>query len=345
MRFFIIGILRLCILISLIMMGICTITLGGEMPPSPAIIYMANKGDTNSWDLYMLDVRTGVTLRLTRTINVDERYPTWSSDGSRLAYHVSYNNNPFDIVIMPLKTPSEAYVPFVADSNMGELAVAYDKAMPTWSFDDTLIGFHAKTANGRYGLFMGRPDGTGLRMIINPPDRIDVLHWAWSPDATQIAFSEMTSVGSNIYQFTLPDTIQPASVNRVNRELLIEGGFFPAWSPDGKKIVYMREVESGAVTYTTIWIYDVINRDNKQLLPYPENPSLGNWGYSEIHPEWSLDGKAIIFASNRDNDDSAAFDLYMVEVNAEGVASNLRRLTFSPADEQAPDWGIYYAGG
>jgi Tol biopolymer transport system component len=345
MRFFIIGILRLCIIISLIMTGICVITLGVEMPPSPAIVYMAKKANTNSWDLYMLDVRTKVTLQLTRTSNVDERYPTWSSDGAQLAYHVSYDNRPFDIVIMPIKTPSEAYVPFVADSNMGEIAVAYDKAMPAWSSDDTLIGFHAKTSNGRYGLFMGRPDGSGLQMIINPPDSSDVLHWAWSPDATQIIFAEMTSTRSFIYRLTLPDTIQPASVNRVNRELLIEDGFFPAWSPDGTKIVYMRETESGAVTYTTLWLYDVISHVNKPLIPYPENPAFGNWGYSEYHPEWSLDGKHIIFASNRDNDDLATFDLYMVEVNGEGISSNLRRLTFSTADEQAPDWGIYYAGG
>ncbi|MDX2077126.1 MAG: hypothetical protein SFZ02_11890 [bacterium] len=335
MRFFIIGILRLCVFISLMMAGICAITLGGEMPPSPTIVYMAEKKDTNSWDLYLLDVRTGVTLRLTRTINTDERYPAWSSDGESLAYHVSYENRPFDIVIMPLKTPSEAYVPFVADSNIGELAVAYDKAMPAWSFDDAYLGFHAKTANGRYGLFMGRPDGTGLRMIINPPDSSDVLHWAWSPDATQIAFSEMTNLGSNIYLLTMPDTIQPASVNRTNREFIIGNGTFPAWSPDGTKIAYVREFVD-IETVNRIWIYDLQTQTNTPLLP-----ETGKWRYNELHPEWSTDGEFIIFASNRQNQFDPDYDLYMVHADGSG----LRQLTINSSDDLAPDWGIYHAGG
>lgn len=330
------GICRVSLYMCLILMGIClmVIGIGGQMPLSPVIAYMAEKSDSNSWDLFMMDMRTGVTLRLTNTHTVDERYPAWASAGNRLAYHHNETGT-FNLAVMTLNQTIPTYTPFLLEANMGDLTTIYDRAMPAWSYDDTYLGFHAKTRNGRYGLFMGYADGRETRMIINPPELGDVVQWAWSPDATQIAFTQTMPTESHIYLLTLPEGIQPFATNRANMRRIIENANFPAWSPDGTKIAYVQQLNDISVV-NRIWIYDFVTNTQFKIVP-----SGYRWTCDELHPEWTPDGQSIVFATDCNTLSERNFDIYIV--NADGTG--LRRLTFGAMDELAPDWGIYDAGG
>lgn len=332
MSFFTARIFR-SILITSLMTGILCIAilgLGGAQSPSPRIVYMSNLNDSSDrWDLLMLDVRTGNTLRLTRTPLINERYPAWSSDGTRLAYHANTDvNQLYDIFVMPIQNFTTSYTIFKSDGNMGELAVAYDKAMPAWSYDDQFMGFHAKTANGRFGLFMARADGEEMRLLISPLEGMDILHYAWSPNGQDIAFTQATNTGATIYLFTIPQTIQNAMTNRTNMRLLIENASFPAWSPDGSQLVYVQEGDLG----TRLWIYDFATQSSKQLTPIGEHLI-----YEETHPEWSTDGQAIIFSSDRM---MGRFDIYQITRDGQ----QLHRLTHGAGDKLAPDWASYVGG-
>ncbi|MCU0480552.1 MAG: hypothetical protein MUE54_04990 [Anaerolineae bacterium] len=329
MTFFTARIFRSILIISLMTGMICIffLGLGGAQSPSPRIAYMSNISPrSDRWDLFMLDVQTGITLRLTRTPLINERYPAWSSDGTRLAYHANTDvNQLYDIFVMPIQNFTTSYTIFKSDGNMGELAVAYEKAMPAWSYDDQFIGFHAKTASGRFGLFMAYADGEEMRLLISPLEGMDILHYAWSPNGQDIAFTQATSSGADIYVFTIPQTIQNAMTNRANMRLLVKNASFPAWSPDGAELVYVQEGDFG----TRLWIYDFATQSSRQLTPIGENLV-----YEETHPEWSSDGQAVIFSSDKI---MGRFDIYQIRRDGQG----LHRLTHGTGDKLAPDWGIY----
>lgn len=332
MIFFTARIFRSLIIVGLMTGIVCiaALGLGGAQSPSPRIAYMSNITDTSDrWDLFVLDLQTGNTLRLTRTPLINERYPTWSSDGTRIAYHANTDvNKLYNIFVMPIHDITTSFAIFKSDGNMGELATAYDKAMPAWSYDDQFIGFHAKTANGRFGLFMARTDGEEMRLLISPLEGIDILHYAWSPNGQDIAFTQTSDNGADIYLFTIPTTIQNAMTNRANMRLLIENASFPAWSPEGKQLVYVQEGNRG----TRLWIYDFDTQSSHQLAP-----DVDNLVYEETHPEWSSDGQTIIFSSDKD---TGRFNIYQITRDGQ----QLHRLTFGWGDKLAPDWGIYKGG-
>lgn len=325
MKFFINIVIRLMMVIMLMISAICVITLrvGGNLPPAPRIVYMAEKTDTQSWDLFTLDMRVGVTIRLTESRFINERYPKWSSDGRYIAYHAnSRESNLYDIYIISVNNPNNSTKPFITDSNMGAFAIAYDKAMPAWSFNDNQLGFHAKTDTGYYGLFIGDIVRKNLHMIINPPGRGDVLHFAWSPNNKQIAFAQSITGRINIYLLTLPEQIQFASTNRANMQLLAEDASFPAWSPDGTKIAYVHQF----VDAQTIWIYDIASQAH-----YPLTDTVVP-GKTHLHPAWSSDSQYIVFAS--DHALTSKFDLYRIRIDGR----ELHQLTFGTENELAPDW-------
>ena len=85
--------------------------------------------------------------------------------------------------------------------------------------------------------------------------------------------------------------------------------FEPQWSPNGKKVVYMRFPET-CCGHSTVFSMNADGSDNTQLTD----------GRSEDwYPIWSPNGKQIAFRSDRDGVD----DIYVM--NADG--SNVRRLT------------------
>lgn len=318
-------ILRTFAKVIFVSIGACLfgLGLGGILPPAPRIVYMAEARDTTTWDLFMLELRTGANIRLTQTPRINERYPAWSSDGRYIAYHAnSPYSDQYDIHIMDASVPAHITAPFINNSNVGVFTLAYDKAMPAWSPDDMLLGFHAKTDNGRYGLFIGHVDGSQMWMVINPSAQSDVIHFAWSPDGSQISYITTGNNISGIYRLQLPNTIRSAQANRANQELIIDTGSFPAWSPDGRRLVYVQQTADG----NRLFLYDFATQQRTQL-----TQGRKSYVYDDTHPDWSPDGEYIIFASSRR---LQAYHLYIIKADGSG----LRQLITAGINAQAPDW-------
>jgi tol-pal system beta propeller repeat protein TolB len=94
--------------------------------------------------------------------------------------------------------------------------------------------------------------------------------------------------------------------------------FHPAWSPDGRRILF--DVQSGSGRMQIF----VVNDDGTGLTQLTDDPG---WNYL---PAWSWDGTSIAFVSTRDGND----EIYVM--NADGSAQT--RLTDSPDEDLNPSW-------
>jgi len=97
----------------------------------------------------------------------------------------------------------------------------------------------------------------------------------------------------------------------------------PQISPDGKRIVYMRQFADimSDKRCSNLWIISFDGTDHRPL-------TTGN--FSDTNPRWSPDGKQIIYISNRDQTPGAPPQIYRRWMDT-GETAKLTNLTQSPA--------------
>jgi TolB protein len=152
-------------------------------------------------------------------------------------------------------------------------------AGPSWSPDGSIIVYtHTHIIeihrSGRYhveedssGLWFIDPDGSNPRMFLSGGKRINGWGADWSPGGEWIAFESGRRIGKIKANGEAP--IQLTSWD----------GFFPAWSPDGKRIAYSIHAGDSGGT----WIMDADGGNNHKI-----------GGGRE--PDWSPEGDKIIFS-------------------------------------------------
>jgi Tol biopolymer transport system component len=106
----------------------------------------------------------------------------------------------------------------------------------------------------------------------------------------------------------------------------------PAWSPDGKWVVFVSNRQRETAKSFSLWITRVGDE--------PEEPVRLTEGRSnELYPSWSPDGTAIVFSSNR----AGTYDLYRLTLVADPHggpprAGDLMQLTDAASNEIEPAW-------
>ena len=92
-----------------------------------------------------------------------------------------------------------------------------------------------------------------------------------------------------------------------------KGGWYPSWSPDGKRIAFVSTRDGWG--NSNIYVMDADGSNQQRLTDGPNG---------DRYPSWSPDGQRIAFASIRDG--NVMPEIYVM--NADG--SNQRRLTRTP---------------
>jgi Tol biopolymer transport system component len=147
-----------------------------------------------------------------------------------------------------------------------------------------------------------------------------------TPRRNRIAFAQTDTLGrTDIY------TMNPDGSGVVR---LTDNDFAfdrePAWSPDGRKVVFTSNRDGNPEIYA-------MNADGSSVVRLTNNSAR------DEQPAWSPDGTRIAFASTRGADLS---DIYVMNANG----TNQRRLTADANGNDSPAWSpdgsaVYYTGG
>jgi eukaryotic-like serine/threonine-protein kinase len=202
----------------------------------------------------------------------EDLYPSFSPDGNSIAYSSDHNGN-FEIYVKPL-APGSREIQITSDGQQN--------FEPAWSPDGQYVAFYSRN---RGGIWIAPPSGGTLKQLTRFGS-----HPKWSRDGSLIAFQSdpLTDLGAQAAPSQPPSTIWVVSANGSGDPTQITkvgnppgGHGAPAWSADGKHIVFCVSDYGG----TSIWTVGSNGNNAKQIV---------NYG---LDPVYAPDGESIYYAS------------------------------------------------
>jgi len=243
-----------------------TFTLGNNevepvvSPNAQQIAFVSDVG-TGGFNIWVMGIDGSNLTKLTTTGS--DRNPTWSPDGTKIAFDTRRPGVTGAIWVMNADGTGQHSV--IDRSPFGV-------ANPAWSPDGTLLAYERGNTGPEYGIYAANAEtGTG-ESLLTPGGSSSAIprNPSWSPDGTKLAFQRPNPAtgATDIYSRTIATGVQ---INLTND---LANNQFPAWSPDGSQITYA--VLSGQ------WRIWRMNADGSAKI----NASNNNTGFGEQQPDW-----------------------------------------------------------
>jgi Tol biopolymer transport system component len=235
--------------------------------PALAFAAVQEHGDL---DLYVVPKAGAPPAKIASSPKLDEYSPTWSPDGTRLAYR----QNPRG------EHASDIWVMNADGSGKTNLTTTPDATewSPAWSPDGKTIAYHGPSSGAGVGdLYLMRPDGSGKRNLTNEKTLGRSNEYpTWSPDSRRITFISYGSEGNfEIWVINVDGTCRKQLTDNPAADE------WPAWSPDGSRIAFMTNRDGNYEIYT-------MSPDGSNLVNVTNTSNL-----HEDFPAWTPDGRLV----------------------------------------------------
>ena len=199
-------------------------------------------------------------------------------------------------------------------------------------------------------LYVTNPAGTGVRRVTRPPNGWEDVNPRWSPDGSRIAFERVPPEGAHAIWVVRADgtglrRISPPCPRGHGIPSCAADDGWPAWSPDGRQLVFQRLAGALRPAGATVSTAQAIERDELVIAATNGRHArvllwLGRWRGDPQAPTWSPDGKRIAFIGKymTSGDNGSGCECRAVYViDADGA--HLHRITkFGLRPGGRPDW-------
>jgi len=228
--------------------------------------------------------------------------PSWSPDGTRMAYVSFQNKKPILFVQSLSASKQPAPVANYQGSN----------SAPGWAPDGKQLAA-VLTKDGTSQIYLMNADGSNLRKLTNPSSGAIDTEPFFTPDGQSIYFTSDRGGSPQIYRMA-------ASGGEPTR-ITFDGDYnvSPRVSPDGKTLAYISRV-SGRFQLMAI---DLDSRQTQALTDGPRDES----------PTFAPNGRIILYASDVDGRG------VLYAVSSDGRFK--QRLGIQAADIREPSWGPF----
>ncbi len=232
-------------------------------------------------------------VKLTSTDTINERFPMFSPDGSKIVYVVGtldQINGNYDVYLMN----SNGSNPTTLTTYSG------DDRYPVWSPDGLEIYFISNRGRS-YEVWKMGTGGSNITQVTYNMSR--VRSFAISPDGSKMLVSSDMTGTFELYIMNLPD----ATITQITNDSSANN-LDGTWSPDGAHIVFTKSLIEQSDT--NLWIIDSTGRNEHQL--------TFDSGRNDF-PALSPDGSKIAYRSNKDGN----FNIYMLYLSTGSYATHI----------------------
>jgi Tol biopolymer transport system component len=241
---------------------------------------------------------TGFSVLSAGSRSTSDADPVWSPDGRRIA---------FDRLDRAGKR--HVYVMDADGSNVRAIMPSVEASEPRWSLAGDRLAF--ASFNG--GLFVASDRGDGRRLASDASGSPE-----WSPDGRSLVYPG--NLGSGDFALKVINVADGQSLTIYN-DLV----WAASWSPDGEKIAFSATDPNSD---TTAEVLRVVDRDGTHLRTLAHDVISAI--LSHAAPQWSPDGKRLLYATDDDPSEIATVNV------ADGTVS---RLTGGQSSSSyAPAW-------
>jgi TolB protein len=292
----------------------------------------------NASEIYLMD-GDGTRVRRLTANTWGDGFPSLSPDGRRIIFDSNRLRSEGE--------PANTSDLFLMNADGTGQAHLVRGSSATWSPDGKRIAFHASAsgagrpikrdpgaATSDSDIFVVsvddlRANNARPKNLTNTPAAIDDDP-DWSPDGRKIVFTShavtddpINSATAEVYVIDADGSGTPMRLTNNSEEERA-----PAWSPDGKRILFQcRKGSPPQGRAPATFELCIMNADGTGLTRLTSNE------VPELTPSWSPDGRQIAF--HRPVGGGAQFQLFLI--NADGTGE--RQLTFPPGNSAFANWG------